>query len=56
MINIDDKKYELVENYRDSFDIDEFKSYFTDYFRLFGNLVLFDWMLYSNIGQCIPID
>ena len=39
MISIDDKNYELIENYRDCFDLEEFKSFFTDYFYDFDYIV-----------------
>ncbi len=32
MISLEDKNYELIENYRDCFDLEEFKEYYTDYF------------------------
>ena len=39
MISIDDKNYELLENYRDCFDEEEFKSYYTEYFYDFDYII-----------------
>ena len=39
MVVIDDKKYDLIENFRDCFDLEEFKSYFTDYFYDFDYII-----------------
>ena len=39
MILIDDNKYELIENYRDSFDLDEFKSKVTEDFYDYDYIV-----------------
>ena len=39
MVTVEDKEYELVENYRDCFDLEEFKSYYTDYFYDFDYIV-----------------
>lgn len=39
MVVIDDKKYDLIENYRDAFNEEEFKEYFTDYFYKYDYIV-----------------
>ena len=39
MIEIEDKKYELIENYRDCFDKDEFINLYTDYFYDFDYII-----------------
>ena len=39
MVIIDDKKYDLIENYRDAFNEEEFKEYFTDYFYKYDYIV-----------------
>lgn len=39
MISIGDLKFELIENYKDCFDKDEFESLFTEYFYDFDYIV-----------------
>lgn len=39
MITIDDKKYDLIENFREAFNEDEFKEYFTEYFYKYDYIV-----------------
>lgn len=39
MIEIEDKKYELIENYRDCFDKEEFINLYTDYFYDFDYII-----------------
>ena len=39
MINIGDKNYELIENYRDCFEKQEFEELFTDYFYDFDYII-----------------
>ena len=42
MISLDDKKYELIENYKDGFELDAVKEKFTDYFYDY-DYILGDW-------------
>ena len=42
MIKLDDIKYELMENYKDGFELDAVKEKFTDYFYDYDYL-LGDW-------------
>ena len=42
MIKLDDLKYELMENYKDGFELDAVKEKFTDYFYDYDYL-LGDW-------------
>lgn len=35
----DEKKYELIENYRDAFNEEDFKNYFTEYFYNYDYIV-----------------
>ena len=42
MIKLDDIKYELMENYKDGFEIDAVKEKFTDYFYDY-DYILGDW-------------
>ena len=39
MVIIDDKKYDLIENFRDAFNEEEFKEYFTEYFYKYDYIV-----------------
>ncbi len=39
---INDKEYELIENYKDGFDLEETKKYMTDYFDNY-DYILGDW-------------
>ncbi len=42
MIKLDDLKYELMENYKDGFELDAVKEKFTDYFYDY-DYILGDW-------------
>ena len=42
MIKLDDIKYELMENYKDGFELDAVKEKFTDYFYDY-DYILGDW-------------
>ena len=42
MIEIENNKYKLIENYKDGFDLDEFKSKYTDYFQQY-DYIIGDW-------------
>ena len=42
MIKLDDLKYELMENYKDGFELDAVKEKFTDYFYDY-DYILCDW-------------
>ena len=39
MIEIEGKKYELIKNYKDTYDSDEFTNKFTDYFYDYDYIV-----------------
>ncbi len=39
VIEIDDKKYELIKNYRDAYNDEEFRNRFTDYFYDYDYIV-----------------
>lgn len=42
MIEIENNKYKLIENYKDGFDLEEFKSKYTDYFESY-DYIIGDW-------------
>lgn len=42
MIEIENNKYKLIENYKDGFDLEEFKSKYTDYFEQY-DYIIGDW-------------
>jgi len=39
MIEIENNKYELIENYRDCFDLEEFREKYTEYFKDYDYIV-----------------
>ncbi len=47
MINLDNNTYELLENYKDGFDIEALKNKYTDYFADY-DYILGDWS-YSKL-------
>ena len=42
MIEVENNKYNLVENYKDGFDKEEFKKLYTDYFESY-DYIIGDW-------------
>lgn len=42
MIDVDNYKYELIENYKDGFDLEAFKEKYTDYFYPY-DYIIGDW-------------
>ena len=38
-ITIDDNNYEVIENYKDGFDLENFKNRYTDYFKDFDFII-----------------
>ncbi len=38
-ITIDDNNYEVIENYKDGFDLENFKNRYTDYFKNFDFII-----------------
>ena len=39
IIEVEDKKYELIKNYRDAYNDEEFKNKYTDYFYNYDYIV-----------------
>ena len=39
MIKVDNNEYKLIENYKDGFNIDEFKEKYTDYFEGYDYII-----------------
>ena len=38
-ITIEDNNYEVIENYKDGFDLEDFKNRYTDYFKDFDFII-----------------
>lgn len=39
IIEVEKQKYELIKNYKDGFELEEFQKYYTDYFEDYDYLV-----------------
>lgn len=39
MIEVDNNKYEIIKNYKDAFNIEEFKNLYTEYFEPYDYVV-----------------
>ena len=39
MIKVEDNEYKLIENYKDGFNLDEFKEKYTDYFENYDYII-----------------
>ena len=39
MIKVDNNEYKLIENYKDGFNLDEFKEKYTDYFENYDYII-----------------
>ena len=40
MIKVDNNEYKLIENYKDGFNLDEFKEKYTDYFENYDYIII----------------